>query len=117
MGVNRTRRLKKWSKDIRNRDGACDCCGSKKELTAHHLESYHANWHLRFDMDNGVALCRICHETFHFIFGYTHNTRTQYYEFKEKHAEARLLDSVSYKRKIKYKNNGINKRKRNQRKR
>lgn len=56
---------KKWRADVFNRDGyECKECGSAKELQAHHIipwsETNTRKW-LRFDVENGVTLCRSCH--------------------------------------------------------
>ena len=63
----------------------CDVCESKgKELNAHHLHSYRSNKNTRFDLDNGVCICKKCHVEFHRKYGYGKNTPEQYYEFKTK---------------------------------
>lgn len=77
----------KWSWAVRNRDKACDCCGiefKKGNLRhAHHLESWVDNEDLRFDINNGISLCKKCHYLFHRSYGNGYNTKEQYIEFKE----------------------------------
>ena len=63
----------------------CDYCGLKavgKDLAAHHLNGY--NWAVsqRYDIDNGVLLCKKCHDKFHLKYGKGNNTISQYIEFK-----------------------------------
>lgn len=62
----------------------CDICGSKKDLRAHHLDCYKDHPEKRTDIENGVCLCNKHHRKFHNIYGQGGNTRTQYYDFKEK---------------------------------
>ena len=53
-----------WANAVKRRDGhTCvlsdaRCCGT---LTAHHIEPYRQNQSLRYDVDNGVTLCRYHH--------------------------------------------------------
>lgn len=64
----------------------CDVCGCKSskenKIVAHHLESYDVNTDLRYNVSNGVALCKQCHIRFHKKYGYGKNTAEQYREYK-----------------------------------
>ena len=75
---------RKWKKEVHKRDNdTCVCCG-KENLSpkyAHHLESYNTNENLRYDVDNGVTLCKECHFNFHKIYGVKNNTRKQFEEY------------------------------------
>lgn len=53
-----------WGKAVRQRDGACRRCGKTEVLQAAHIISrrYKAT---RWDLDNGIALCRGCHHWNH----------------------------------------------------
>lgn len=55
----------KWANYIKKRDKACLVCGNKKNLIAHHLDSFSVFPDLRYNVDNGVTLCRDCHTDFH----------------------------------------------------
>ena len=53
-----------WSKVVRNRAGnKCEYCGSTKKVQAHHIIP-RTKWALRYDLENGIALCYRHH--FHF---------------------------------------------------
>ena len=58
-----------WRNAVYERDRwRCTSCGincQKGNITAHHIESFATNPHLRFAVDNGVTLCRPCHIAVH----------------------------------------------------
>lgn len=43
----------------------CDHCGHRVRLHAHHIESFAGNESLRYDPNNGEALCDRCHQLEH----------------------------------------------------
>lgn len=62
----------------------CQLCGEKKirnNLVAHHLYSYGSFPDLRWTDNNGITICRKCHDQFHFVFGNTANTAEQFNKF------------------------------------
>lgn len=79
----KTYEFKEFRNKVIKRDRyTCVCCGKHKgEMNAHHLDGY--NWceEKRTDINNGVCLCKDCHELFHNIYGHGDNTREQFYEF------------------------------------
>lgn len=88
---------KDWRKSVMARYGwKCYCCGSKKNIQAHHLDNWAAHPLLRYEKTNGVCLCSTkvgelnefgkigCHELFHQIHGKNYNTRGQFIIFAKK---------------------------------
>lgn len=80
-----------WRKDVLERDKfTCIVCGDdNNDMHAHHLESFAKNKDLRFDVDNGVTLCILCHDpskvgSFHNVYGTINNTKSQFYEYLDK---------------------------------
>lgn len=47
---------------------ACVICQSTDRPQAHHIESWKHHKDRRFDTDNGVVLCRKCHDEFHGVY-------------------------------------------------
>ena len=55
----------KWRKDIRKRDRyKCQWpgCGGKKRLEVHHIKRWSSAPGLRYSINNGITLCRSCHQ-------------------------------------------------------
>lgn len=83
----------KWRKAVFKRDNyTCQCCGARSRAGhpvishVHHLENFAHNEGLRFDIDNGVTLCRGCHDirvegSFHNLYGIHGNTKQQFDEY------------------------------------
>lgn len=73
-----------WRDEVYKRDNfTCQCCGDNKgrNLNAHHLEGYHWCKELRYEVNNGITICKKCHNKFHKQFGYLWNTTEQFYIF------------------------------------
>lgn len=50
-----------WAREVKERAGfKCEYCGKKDNLNSHHIFS-RSNRSVRWDLDNGVALCPGCH--------------------------------------------------------
>lgn len=56
----------------------CHCGG---DLQAHHLDGYHWCVDRRYEINNGVTLCKECHYLFHNKYGNKNNTIEQFNEF------------------------------------
>jgi 5-methylcytosine-specific restriction endonuclease McrA len=60
-----------WAKNIKIRDlftcQKCKVIGGT--LHSHHIESFAKNKKLRYDLDNGITLCKKCHNDFHNHYG------------------------------------------------
>lgn len=57
---------KKWRAKVRKRDSyKCQMpkCESKKAIKVHHILTWSKYPGLRFDVDNGICLCRKCHDS------------------------------------------------------
>lgn len=74
----------KWRNEVYKRDNyTCKICGYNKGhiLEAHHIFSYKAYPEHRFNIHNGITLCKECHKKFHDMYGYGNNTLTQFILF------------------------------------
>lgn len=61
---------RKWREAVLERDGnECVRCDSAEDLHAHHIYPYSEYPEMREDVDNGVTLCKICHDEFHLEYG------------------------------------------------
>lgn len=75
---------KQWAKDVKKKDNySCVVCGdsSSGNLVSHHLDAWLSFPEKRFDLDNGVCLCKDCHYDFHGQYGNGDNTKEQFIEF------------------------------------
>lgn len=55
-----------WRRAVLNRDNwCCQCCGSKNNLVVYHIQCYWDYPNERFEMDNGITVCRSCHTNIH----------------------------------------------------
>jgi len=65
----------------------CQHCRYKKggTLVAHHKDSYADYKDKRYNLGNGITLCKHCHKKFHSIYGYGGNTEEQWKEFHNNH--------------------------------
>lgn len=50
---------------LRRAKGRCEVCG-KRAIQAHHYYRKGGYGHLRYDLNNGIALCTACHFSIHF---------------------------------------------------
>lgn len=76
--------LKTWREKVFKRDNyTCMICHkSKITINAHHIYSWNKYENKRFDVDNGITLCEVCHRNFHKKFGYGNNDLSQFIEYK-----------------------------------
>lgn len=74
---------REWTIKVKIKDNhVCQKCGKiGGKLESHHLNGF--NWFKegRYDINNGVTLCDICHKNFHHIYGKGYNTKEQYMEW------------------------------------
>lgn len=80
---------KNWRNEIFIRDNfTCNICKDKGDkLQVHHLNSYAFFKEQRFDLNNGITLCKKCHLDFHKSLGGYRNkcTKEDYLKFKNEH--------------------------------
>jgi len=90
MNWRKTRAYRIWRALVIRRDKVCQVSGSNKYREAHHIAdgSYHSD--IRFDINNGVCLCRECHTQFHC------NFKNSFREKCEKKDWLNFLDLVKY---------------------
>lgn len=77
--------FKSWSLKVKERDSfTCQICKNDKSgaLRSHHLYNWKDYPDKRYDLDNGVCLCKTCHDRFHEEFGVEFNTPQEFEEFK-----------------------------------
>lgn len=61
-----TKKYKNWRQSVLERDNyTCKKCGSKDDLHVHHIIRWTDNVELRYDINNGLALCSQCHYKLH----------------------------------------------------
>lgn len=69
--LRKSEEYKEWQQKVYKRDFFhCQICGSKEEINAHHLWSWKEYPDKRFDVDNGITLCKKCHTLTHQKFGW-----------------------------------------------
>lgn len=64
---------RRWRFDVFSRDRfTCQRCGDDRggNLVGHHIKGFAAYPDLRYDLDNGLTLCRPCHDEWHREHGY-----------------------------------------------
>jgi len=61
-----SKNLKIWRIQVFRRDGyKCKHCGTNRNLHGHHIKSWAEHPLYRFDIDNGITLCEVCHGILH----------------------------------------------------
>jgi len=83
-----SRQHEEWRNKVLERDRwVCICCQGRTSkdnpLCAHHLENYKGFPELRFEVENGVTLCKECHKRFHGVYGLRGTRLTQFIEFSQ----------------------------------
>lgn len=58
-----------WREEVISRDKVCQCCGFDKHLEVHHIFSHKDYNDLTDDLNNGITLCKFCHNKYHSAYG------------------------------------------------
>ena len=58
-----------WKASVKEHFGShCFLCGSTENIHVHHVESFREHPELRYNVQNGVCLCKKCHFNYHILF-------------------------------------------------
>lgn len=61
-----------WQSETKKRDNfECQKCCKRGKLHSHHIQPYSKFPELRYELSNGITLCKECHREFHSIYGQT----------------------------------------------
>ncbi len=72
----------RWARAVKKRDHyMCQLCEGRGELNSHHLNGWNTFPDERYSIENGVTLCKTCHNQFHDRYGRGGNTKEQFDEF------------------------------------
>ena len=55
----------------------CQCCGLEKKLQVHHIFSSKYYPSLKNNVNNGITLCKYCHQKYHTIYKNKHNVNAE----------------------------------------
>ena len=72
--IRKSKEFKLWREEIFIRDDwTCQNCKKRGcEIHPHHIKPFARYPELRFDIENGITLCKKCHNKFHRIYGYNY---------------------------------------------
>ena len=59
-------KYRQWRQKVIDRDKKCVVCGSKENLHVHHIKNFAQYPMLRFDENNGITMCKLCHRKLHY---------------------------------------------------
>jgi 5-methylcytosine-specific restriction endonuclease McrA len=79
----RTKEYRKWRIEVLRRDKRCVICNSIKHREAHHMNHSTYFKEERFDINNGITLCKHCHSVFHTSFKRSYRTKCTKYDFSQ----------------------------------
>jgi len=75
--------INQWRKSVFAHDNySCNICSKRGgKLNAHHKDGWHHCKERRFDVSNGITLCKEHHAAFHKLYGISNNTEEQYIQW------------------------------------
>jgi 5-methylcytosine-specific restriction protein A len=62
QGKKRDPRWRAKERELVERVGSCEACGTKKRLEVHHVRPFHVAPELELQESNLIVLCRRCHQ-------------------------------------------------------
>ena len=65
MTWRNSREYRLWRASVIRRDSKCKICNSLQKREAHHINHSDYFEGMRFDVNNGVTLCKKCHSQYH----------------------------------------------------
>ena len=68
-------KINDWANNVIDRDCKCVICNSKKNLEAHHVFKVNPEDKIYYDINNGVTLCKECHDKYHESYGLNCNIK------------------------------------------
>lgn len=77
----KTRDYRVWRAQVIRRDTRCSICNTLKDREAHHKNSGSYFPDERFEVDNGVCLCKKCHTDFHTNFKRSFREKCTKYDY------------------------------------
>jgi hypothetical protein len=81
LGLRRIN-LYEWKLKCLERDEyRCQKCSDQNKLNVHHIFNYNDFPFNRDELENGIVLCKKCHQEFHKKYGRKNNTKGQLEEF------------------------------------
>ncbi len=76
-----SREYRIWKVSVIRRDKACRICNSRKGRSAHHMNSASYFIDERYDPENGICMCKLCHLNFHNNFKRSTREKCTKYDF------------------------------------
>ena len=73
-----------WRKEVLQRDQKCIVCDGDKHLEALHMYGYKQYPELRTDLNNGVTVCKFCHDKYHSYYGVKDITPLKFVKFMKR---------------------------------
>ena len=96
MNWRNTREYRLWRVGVIRRDKVCKVCNERKGRHAHHLN--HATYfpEQRFNLKNGICLCKNCHSHFHNDYKNSTREKCTVKDYFEYYKLARYFYSVAF---------------------
>jgi hypothetical protein len=64
-----SKQYSRYRKRVLKRDKVCQCCGNSEDLEVHHPMPFNQYNSLGADTNNGIVLCKECHDEYHHQYG------------------------------------------------